>query len=77
MKGHLCYTTRDNAQVTLQHAVVVVPVSTYTHKICIHKYCATLAASDVVCCRILTSDRFLPNDPLSSDVMDAWLMCIS
>ena len=29
MKGHLCYTTRDNAQVTLQHVVLVVPVSTY------------------------------------------------
>ena len=28
MKGHLCYTTRDNAQVTLRHVVVIVPVST-------------------------------------------------
>ena len=38
MKGHSCYTTRDNAQVTLQHVVVVVLVSTYTHQPCIHKY---------------------------------------
>ena len=28
MKVHSCYTTRDNAEVTLRHAVVVVPVST-------------------------------------------------
>ena len=28
MKGHLSYTTRDNAKVTLRYAVVVVPVST-------------------------------------------------
>ena len=39
MKGHLCYTTRDNSEVTLQHAVVVVPVSTYTHQPYIYKYC--------------------------------------
>ena len=39
MKGHSCYTTRDNAEVTLQHVVAVVPVSTYTHQPCIHKYC--------------------------------------
>ena len=38
MKGHSCYTTRDNAQVTLQHVVVVVLVSTQTHQPCIHKY---------------------------------------
>ena len=37
-KGHLCYTTCDNDEVTLQHAVVVVPVSTSTHPPCIHKY---------------------------------------
>ena len=34
-----CYTTHDNAEVTLCHAVVVGPVSTYTHPPCIHKYC--------------------------------------
>ena len=28
MKGHPCYTTRDDAEVTLQHIVVVVLVST-------------------------------------------------
>ena len=28
IKGHLWYTTRDNAQITLWHVVVVVPVST-------------------------------------------------
>ena len=28
MKGHSCYTNRDNAEVTLWHAVAVVPVST-------------------------------------------------
>ena len=28
-----------------------------------------LATSDVFCCRIFTSARFLPNDPLSSDDM--------
>ena len=28
MKGESCYTTHDNAEVTLRHAVVVVPVST-------------------------------------------------
>ena len=39
MKGHLCYITRDNAEVTLHNVVVVVPVSTYTHQPCIHKYC--------------------------------------
>ena len=39
MKGNLCYTTRDNAEVTLRHVFVVVPVSTYTHQPCIHKYC--------------------------------------
>ena len=38
MKGHSCYTTSDNAQVTLRHVVVVVPVSNYTHQPCIHKY---------------------------------------
>ena len=39
-KGHSCYTTRDNTKVTLWNAVVViVPVSTYTHPPCIHKYC--------------------------------------
>ena len=26
MKGHLCYTTRDNAEVTLRHDVFVMPV---------------------------------------------------
>ena len=39
MKGHSCYTTCGNSEVTLRHDVVVVPVSTYTHKPCIHKYC--------------------------------------
>ena len=39
MKGNLCYTTRYNAEVTLRHAVVIVPVSTYTHQPFIHKYC--------------------------------------
>ena len=39
MKGHLCYTTSDNAEVTLLHVVDVVMVSTYTHQPCIHKYC--------------------------------------
>ena len=39
MKGHSCYTTRGNAEVTLRHFVVVVPVSTYTHHTYIHKYC--------------------------------------
>ena len=38
MKGNLCYTTRDNAKVTLQRAVVFFLVSTYTHQPCIHKY---------------------------------------
>ena len=38
-KGHSCYTTRDNAEVTLKNVVVVVPVSTWTHQPCIHKYC--------------------------------------
>ena len=28
MKGHSCYTTRDNSEVTLQNVVFVVPVST-------------------------------------------------
>ena len=28
MKGHLCYTIRDNAEVKLRHTFVVVPVST-------------------------------------------------
>ena len=27
-KGHLCYTNRDNAEVTLRHDVVIVLVST-------------------------------------------------
>ena len=31
-----------------------------------------LATSDSVCCWIFTSDRFLPNDPLSSDDMVDW-----
>ena len=39
MKGHLCYTTRDNAEVSLLHAFVIFMVSTYTHQPCIHKYC--------------------------------------
>ena len=39
MKGCSCYTNRDNAEVTLWHAVVIVPVSTSTHPPCIHKYC--------------------------------------
>ena len=39
MKVHSCYITRDNAEVTLRHVVVVVPVSTLTHQPCIHKYC--------------------------------------
>ena len=39
MKGHFCYTTRDNAEVKLKHDVVVVPVSTKIHQPCIHKYC--------------------------------------
>ena len=39
MKGNLCYTTCDNSEVTLHHSVVIVPVSTYTHQLCIHKYC--------------------------------------
>ena len=38
MKVHSFYTTSDNSEVTLHHAVVVVPVSTYTHQSCIHKY---------------------------------------
>ena len=28
VEGHSCYTTRDYDEVTLRHAVVVVPVST-------------------------------------------------
>ena len=39
MKGHSCYTTCDNSEVTLRHVVVVVTVSTYTHQPRIHKYC--------------------------------------
>ena len=39
MKGHFCYKTCDSSEVTLRHTVVVVPVSTYTHQLCIHKYC--------------------------------------
>ena len=39
MKGRSCYTTHDNSEVTLCHAVVVAPVSTLTHPPCIHKYC--------------------------------------
>ena len=39
MKGHSCYTTIDNAEVTLQYDVVLVTVSTQTHQPCIHKYC--------------------------------------
>ena len=39
MKGHLCYTTRDNAELTLPHAISVVSVSKQTHQPCIHKYC--------------------------------------
>ena len=39
MKGSLCYTNRVNSELTLRHAVVVVPVSTYTHQTSIHKYC--------------------------------------
>ena len=38
MKVHSCYTTRDNSEVTLQHVFVVVPVSTYTHQPCVHRY---------------------------------------
>ena len=38
MKGHSCYTTRDNYEVTLRNVVVVVPVSNYIHQPCIHKY---------------------------------------
>ena len=40
IKGFSCYTTCDNAEVTLRHDVVFVPVSTYTHQPCIHKYCS-------------------------------------
>ena len=39
MKGSLCYKTGDNYEVTLQHAVVFMPVSIYTHPQCIHTYC--------------------------------------
>ena len=39
MNCHSCYKTCDNAKVTLQHAVDVVPVSVQTHEPCIHKYC--------------------------------------
>ena len=39
MKGRSCYTTRDNAKVTLLHAVGVVTVSIYTHQPCFYKYC--------------------------------------
>ena len=28
IKGHLCYTTHDNTELTLRHAVFVVPMST-------------------------------------------------
>ena len=38
MKDCSCYTTRDNYEVTLRHAVVVVSESTYTHQPCIHIY---------------------------------------
>ena len=38
MKGRLCYTTSDNAEVTLRHAVFILLVSAYTHQLCIHKY---------------------------------------
>ena len=33
---------------------------------------SVLATSDVFCCCIFTSDRFLPNDSLSSDDMVDW-----
>ena len=39
MKGRQLYTTRDNDEVTLCHAVLIVQVSTQTHKLCTHKYC--------------------------------------
>ena len=38
MKDHFCYTTRDNAEVTLCNDVVIVPLSTQTHSLCITKY---------------------------------------
>ena len=33
---------------------------------------SVLATSDVVCCWMFTSARFLPNDPISSDNMVDW-----
>ena len=39
MKGNQCYTTRDNTEVKLRNAIVVVSVSTQTHQTCIQKYC--------------------------------------
>ena len=39
MRVHYCYTTRNNSEVTLRHAVVVMPDSTQTHQPYIHKYC--------------------------------------
>ena len=39
MKGYLLYTTCDNDELTLRHAIVILPVSTYTHQPFIHKYC--------------------------------------
>ena len=39
MKGYSCYTAFDNAKLTLRQDAVVVPMSTYTHQLCIHKYC--------------------------------------
>ena len=39
MKGYSFYTTRDNGELTVMHAVVVVLVSTYTYQPFIQKYC--------------------------------------
>ena len=59
MKGHSCYTTRDNSEVTLWHDVVIVPVSTETHTTCIHKYCDF--------CSWCTSVSWYLKDKMNSD----------
>ena len=64
MKGHSCYTTCDNTELTLQNDVVVVPVSYYTHQTCIHKYCdlhSWLTAVEWYLTDQMKSERLLKN----------------
>ena len=78
MEGHPYYQTSDSTEVTLQHAAVFVPVSTYTHQPFIHKYCDFCYWWTSVACHLtdqVKSERILKK--LETHMLCSLKICIA